>query len=105
PPTSPGVTTARPSTSPPRTRSTNSAPPSWETCPSTGSHTRSSLPLLLPFLLSSPKGICFCSCFCRCRCLSCCHPRRGSAFALAFAFAFLVVIPEGDLLLPLRYLS
>jgi hypothetical protein len=61
----------------------------------------------LPFLLSSPQGICFCRCLCRCccRCLSFCHPRRGSASAFAFAFAvavaFLAVIPEGDLLLPL----
>src|SRR6201996_8509852 len=35
--------------------------------------------LLLRFLLSSPKGICFCRCRCRCSCFSFCHPRRGSA--------------------------
>ena len=97
PPTSPGATTAKPSTSPPRTRSTNSAPASWETSRSTGSHTRSLLPL--PLL----------SCF------SCCHPRRGSAFAFAsavafaFAFAFLVVHPRRGsafaLPLPLPFLA
>jgi len=38
------------------------------------------MPLLLPFWLSFPEGICICSCF------SGCHSRRESAFALAFAF-------------------
>src|SRR6185437_16552994 len=35
----------------------------------------------LPFLLSSPQGICGCGCRCLCCCCcpSCCHPRRGSA--------------------------
>jgi len=76
------------------------------------------LPLLLPFCLSFPAGICFfpcrCSCLsvchlpfclsfpagicffpCRCPCLSVCHSRRESASSLAVALAFLVVIPRG----------
>jgi hypothetical protein len=58
-----------------------------------------SLPLSLPSWLSSPEGICCCRC--PCLCLLGCHPRRGSAVAVAFVLAFLVVIPGGDLLLPL----
>jgi hypothetical protein len=33
-----------------------------------------------------------------------CHSRRESAFVVAVAFAFLVVIPAGNLLLPLSLL-
>ena len=44
------------------------------------------------------------ACFCFCPCFSFCHSRRKSAVALAvaLALAFLSVIPEGNLLLPLR---
>src|SRR6185437_6242638 len=84
----------------------------------------------LPFLLSSPQGICGCGCRCLCCCCcpSCCHPRRGSASCklpgappstrlrrgrvvvsrvvarevLAFVVAF--AIPAGDLRLPLPLL-
>ncbi len=67
--------------------------------------------------LSFPQGICFC--FCLCLCFPRCHSRRESASAFAFAFlgchsrresasaivfAFLVVIPAGNLLLPLPLL-
>jgi hypothetical protein len=70
------------------------------------------LPLLL--LLSFPKGIC--CCLCRCLCFFGCHSRRESAVKItchpersppgtaegpAVAVASLVVIPEGNLLLPL----
>ena len=57
------------------------------------------LSLPLPLWLSFPKGICFCPCLCRYP--SGCHSRRESASALVFAVAPLVVIPEGNLLLPL----
>jgi hypothetical protein len=73
-------------------------------------------PLLLSFLLSSPKGICCCISLCGCS--FACHSERseepphfafvflfvfpeGTCFChtVAFAVVLLAVIPEGDLLL------
>jgi len=66
-----------------------------------------SLPLLLPFCLSSfaQRRICFCGCPCRCSCSSVCHPSRSggsaSVVVLAVALALLPVILRAaeDLLL------